>query len=72
MEHYWKNDWSPPNIEPRRSWLISQERISNESAVIVAKGADAFLLLNYVLEQLEYFLPPWCMVIDSNYVNHRD
>ena len=52
MEHYWKNDWSLPNIEPRRSWLISQERISNESVVIVAKGADAFLLLNYVLEQL--------------------
>ena len=47
--------------------LSFHERISNKAIVIVAKDADAFLLLIYVLEQLECFLLPWCMAIDSNH-----
>ena len=60
------------NHEEADTRLIFHERISNEAVVIVAKGSDAFSLLIYVLEQLEYFLSPWCMVIDSNYINHCD
>ena len=46
--------------------LNFHERMSNEAAVIVTKDTDVFLLLIYALEQLDCFLPPWCMAIDSN------
>ena len=38
----------------------------NEAAVVVAKDADALLLLVYVLGQLECFLLPWHIKNDSN------
>ena len=46
--------------------INSGERMSNKTAVVVAKDIDVFLLLIYALEQLKCFLPPWCMVIGSN------
>ena len=42
--------------------------MTNEAAVIVAKDSKAFLLLIYALCQLELFLPPVYMKIDSNQV----
>lgn len=38
--------------------LIFYESMSNEAAVIFAKNTVVFLLLIYVLEQLDCFLPP--------------
>ena len=46
--------------------LIFQETMSDEAAVIVAKDMEVVLVVVYVSEQLECFLPPWCMTIDSN------
>ena len=44
----------------------------NKAAVVVAKDADAFLLLVYVLGQSECFLRPWHTNNDSNpFVNIR-
>ena len=37
--------------------LIFYGWMSNEAAIIVAKDADMFLLLIYVLDQFECFLP---------------
>ena len=36
--------------------------MSNESAVIIAKDTDMFLLLNYAPGQLECFLPAWMKI----------
>ena len=46
--------------------LTFQVRMNNEVAFILIKDADVFLLLIYALGQLECFLPPWFMKIDSN------
>ena len=41
--------------------------MSNEAAVTVSKDTDVFFTSNLCLEQLDSFLPPWCMAIDSNH-----
>ena len=50
----------PPisNREEAGTRLIFYARMCNEAAVVVAKDADVFLLLVYVLGQLECFLLP--------------
>ena len=45
--------------------LIIHARISNEAVGIFGKNVDVFLLLIYALIQLECFLPPWYMKINS-------
>ena len=40
--------------------------MSNESAVVVAKDMDRFLLLIYALGQLGCFFPAWYIKIDFN------
>ena len=40
-------------------------RVSNKTVVIFGKNADVVLLLIYALIQLECFLPPWYMKINS-------
>ena len=47
--------------------MIFHERMTNEAAVIVAKDTDVCLRLIYACEQLDCFLPPCCMAIDSNH-----
>lgn len=49
--------------------LIFYARMTNEAVVIAGKDAEIFLLLIYALSQLERFLPPWCMGIDSSQFN---
>ena len=54
------------NHEEAKIRLIFQETMSDEAAVIVAKDVDIDLVVAYASEQLECFLPPRCIAIDSN------
>ena len=56
------------NHEESDTRLVFHAEMTNEAAVIVAKDSKAFLLLIYALCQLELFLPPVYMKIDSNQV----
>ena len=53
------------NHEEAKIRLIFQETMSDK-AVIVAKNVDIDLVVVYASEQLECFLPPCCIAIDSN------
>ena len=56
------------NHEESDTRLVFHAEMTNEAAVIVAKDSKAFLLLIHALCQLELFLPPVYMKIDSNQV----
>lgn len=54
------------NLEEADIRLIFQERMKSKAAVIAARDMDIILPVVYASEQLECFLPPWCIDIDSN------
>ena len=68
-----KNIWSTTKETIEALPILDHEEaeMSNEAAVIAAKGAEVFLHLTHVLSQLEYFLPPpWHKKTDSNQFNN--